>query len=230
MDTNPTLSVAERIHQLERQSRSVPNLTQQQQQQQQQHRGSHGAMDAKNAPMHRSRPNLTLANGGQSINVDAKDATAPISPTKDSESSSSSSSSVSSNSSSSSSSSSSTGYTFLDPDKRMRVADPTLKAIQKQALLSYYERHAGRSSASVASSPPPPPPPPPPSQRGLSSCSSSCSSSSSSDTSAATVNRSNQLKVTHSLAPPSTSIEFNRFLTAQETAIAASQRRCHTSQ
>jgi hypothetical protein len=37
----------------------------------------------------------------------------------------------------------------------MRVADPTLKAIQKQALLSYYERHAGRSS-NASKSPPPP--------------------------------------------------------------------------
>ncbi|KAG8222408.1 hypothetical protein J437_LFUL004867 [Ladona fulva] len=33
------------------------------------------------------------------------------------------------------------GYTYLDPEKRHRVSDPTLKAIQKKALLSYYERH-----------------------------------------------------------------------------------------
>ncbi|XP_046391060.1 ataxin-2 isoform X2 [Ischnura elegans] len=42
------------------------------------------------------------------------------------------------------------GYTYLDPEKRHRVSDPTLKAIQKKALLSYYERHhrgGGRSSA-----------------------------------------------------------------------------------
>ncbi|XP_015122984.1 uncharacterized protein LOC107045283 [Diachasma alloeum] len=32
-------------------------------------------------------------------------------------------------------------YTYLDPDKRHRVSDPTLKAIQKKALLSFYERH-----------------------------------------------------------------------------------------
>lgn len=34
-----------------------------------------------------------------------------------------------------------TKYTYLDPDKKHRVSDPTLKAIQKKALLSFYERH-----------------------------------------------------------------------------------------
>ena len=33
-------------------------------------------------------------------------------------------------------------FSFLDPDKRMRVTDNTLKLIQKQALLDYYERHS----------------------------------------------------------------------------------------
>ena len=33
-------------------------------------------------------------------------------------------------------------YSFLDPDKRLRVSDNTLKLIQKQALLDYYERNA----------------------------------------------------------------------------------------
>lgn len=32
-------------------------------------------------------------------------------------------------------------YSYLDPDKRHRIPDPTLKAIQKKALLSFYERH-----------------------------------------------------------------------------------------
>lgn len=32
-------------------------------------------------------------------------------------------------------------YTYLDPEKRHKVSDPTLKAIQKKALLSFYERH-----------------------------------------------------------------------------------------
>ncbi|KAL0279760.1 UNVERIFIED_CONTAM: hypothetical protein PYX00_001249 [Menopon gallinae] len=32
-------------------------------------------------------------------------------------------------------------FAYLDPDKRHRVSDPTLKAIQKKALLSFYERH-----------------------------------------------------------------------------------------
>ena len=32
-------------------------------------------------------------------------------------------------------------YSFLDPDKRLRVSDNTLKLIQKQALLDYYERN-----------------------------------------------------------------------------------------
>ena len=69
-----------------------------------------------------------------------------------------------------------TRYTYLDPDKRHRVSDPTLKAIQKKALLSFYERHqsantrsqAWRSEpqlaqpASAARCPRSPPPQPPP--------------------------------------------------------------------
>ncbi|XP_067012486.2 protein Shroom isoform X2 [Anabrus simplex] len=72
-----------------------------------------------------------------------------------------------------------TRYTYLDPDKRHRVSDPTLKAIQKKALLSFYERHhhangqarghqAWRSEPQLAQpvprpqSPPPPQPPPRP--------------------------------------------------------------------
>ena len=76
-------------------------------------------------------------------------------------------------------------YTYLDPDKRHRVSDPTLKAIQKKALLSFYERHHQTSSSwrsepqltqgSVAApqSPPPQPPPRPrpPSSRRASSAS-----------------------------------------------------------
>ena len=125
IDTSQPPSVAERIHQLERQSRSVPNLS----------RG----ID-KN-PLHRSRPSLTLANGGQSINVDASAQSAASATPKES------------------AKDDATKYTYLDPEKRLRVADPTLKAIQKQALLSYYERHSGRSSSSstlaAATSPPP---------------------------------------------------------------------------
>ena len=34
-----------------------------------------------------------------------------------------------------------TSFSYLDPDKRLRVTDNTLKLIQKQALLDYYERH-----------------------------------------------------------------------------------------
>lgn len=32
-------------------------------------------------------------------------------------------------------------YSYFDPEKRHKVPDPTLKAIQKKALLSFYERH-----------------------------------------------------------------------------------------
>lgn len=32
-------------------------------------------------------------------------------------------------------------FSYLDPDKRRKIPDPTLKAIQKKALLSFYERH-----------------------------------------------------------------------------------------
>ncbi|KAK9882456.1 hypothetical protein WA026_021489 [Henosepilachna vigintioctopunctata] len=32
-------------------------------------------------------------------------------------------------------------YSYLDPGKRHKIPDPTLKAIQKKALLSFYERH-----------------------------------------------------------------------------------------
>ncbi|KAH0535885.1 hypothetical protein KQX54_019858 [Cotesia glomerata] len=73
-------------------------------------------------------------------------------------------------------------YTYLDPEKRHRVSDPTLKAIQKKALLSYYERHhqsSWRSEPQLAQgavppqSPPPQPPPRPrpPSSRRASSAS-----------------------------------------------------------
>jgi hypothetical protein len=37
-------------------------------------------------------------------------------------------------------------FSFLDPDKRLRVTDNTLKLIQKQALLDYYERRSATSS------------------------------------------------------------------------------------
>ncbi|KAI4503262.1 hypothetical protein M0802_001484 [Mischocyttarus mexicanus] len=74
-------------------------------------------------------------------------------------------------------------YTYLDPEKRHRVSDPTLKAIQKKALLSFYERHhqaswrsepqlAQGSGSSTQSPPPQPPPRPrPPSSRRASSAS-----------------------------------------------------------
>ncbi|KAI4470772.1 apical protein/shroom-related [Holotrichia oblita] len=38
-------------------------------------------------------------------------------------------------------------YSYLDPDKKHKVPDPTLKAIQKKALLSFYERHHNSSSS-----------------------------------------------------------------------------------
>lgn len=55
-------------------------------------------------------------------------------------------------------------YSYLDPDKKHKVADMTLKAIQKKALLSYYERHKGKcantsSASSVSSSEGNPSPP-----------------------------------------------------------------------
>ncbi|KAK4877633.1 hypothetical protein RN001_010139, partial [Aquatica leii] len=63
-------------------------------------------------------------------------------------------------------------YSYLDPDKRHRIPDPTLKAIQKRALLSFYERHhpnttknsswrsepqLARSQPTLATVPQPPP-------------------------------------------------------------------------
>nr|XP_034176660.1 uncharacterized protein LOC117602571 isoform X1 [Osmia lignaria] len=74
-------------------------------------------------------------------------------------------------------------YTYLDPEKRHRVSDPTLKAIQKKALLSFYERHhqaswrsepqLAQGAAPAPQSPPPQPPPRPrpPSSRRASSAS-----------------------------------------------------------
>lgn len=38
-------------------------------------------------------------------------------------------------------------YSYLDPNKKHKVPDPTLKAIQKKALLSFYERHQQNSAA-----------------------------------------------------------------------------------
>ncbi|KZC04893.1 Protein Shroom [Dufourea novaeangliae] len=74
-------------------------------------------------------------------------------------------------------------YTYLDPEKRHRVSDPTLKAIQKKALLSFYERHhqaswrsepqlaQGTTPAPQSPPPQPPPRPRPPSSRRASSAS-----------------------------------------------------------
>ncbi|XP_018335452.1 protein Shroom [Agrilus planipennis] len=41
-------------------------------------------------------------------------------------------------------------YSYLDPNKRHKVPDPTLKAIQKKALLSFYERHHTSSGSTKA--------------------------------------------------------------------------------
>ncbi|XP_045117875.1 serine-rich adhesin for platelets-like isoform X4 [Portunus trituberculatus] len=41
--------------------------------------------------------------------------------------------------------SSGVSYSYLDPEKRRKVPDSTLKSIQKQAVMSFYERHAGRN-------------------------------------------------------------------------------------
>ena len=78
-------------------------------------------------------------------------------------------------------------YTYLDPEKRMRVSDPTLKVIQKKALLSFYERHQQASwrsephlvqqnSSLVTRHSPPPQPPPRPPNPSLSSRRASCAS------------------------------------------------------
>ncbi|XP_063244622.1 uncharacterized protein LOC134545119 [Bacillus rossius redtenbacheri] len=86
-----------------------------------------------------------------------------------------------------------TRYTYLDPDKRHRVSDPTLKAIQKKALLSFYERHhsaGGRGQAwrsepqlaqpvTMAACPQSPPPQPPPRPRPAPAASSRRASSAS---------------------------------------------------
>jgi hypothetical protein len=37
-------------------------------------------------------------------------------------------------------------FAYLDPEKRLRVTDNTLKLIQKQALLDYYERHSSNGT------------------------------------------------------------------------------------
>lgn len=87
-----------------------------------------------------------------------------------------------------------TRYSYLDPEKKHRVSDPTLKAIQKKALLSYYERQhslypnssksSWRSEPQLAQSavpqtaapqPPPRPQPQTPSRRA--SCASDYASS-----------------------------------------------------
>ena len=130
------LSVAERIHQLEWQSRSVPNLSRS------------GNDSTSSSPQRRSSAQpLALANGGHTISLDPVTSSSPERVTPEA--------TVDSAAVAGSIQQQQQKYTFLDPDKRMRVADPTLKAIQKQALLSYYERHAGRSSMASKSPPPP---------------------------------------------------------------------------
>merc|ERR1712223_640116 len=42
-------------------------------------------------------------------------------------------------------------FSYLDPEKRLKVSDNTLKLIQKQALRDYYERHNTLSKKSSAS-------------------------------------------------------------------------------
>ncbi|KAL5234743.1 hypothetical protein ACI65C_002153 [Semiaphis heraclei] len=53
-------------------------------------------------------------------------------------------------------------FTYFDPEKKHRVPDHSLRAIQKRALLSFYERHQPGSSwrSEPQLSPPPPRPPP----------------------------------------------------------------------
>jgi len=60
-------------------------------------------------------------------------------------------------------------FTYFDPEKKHRVADHSLRAIQKRALLSFYERHQPGSSwrSEPQLSPPPPRPPPIPSRPRL---------------------------------------------------------------
>lgn len=82
-----------------------------------------------------------------------------------------------------------TRYTYLDPEKKHRVSDPTLKAIQKKALLSFYERHHSTSSKSswrsepqllqstIPSAPHPPPRPQPQTPSRRASCASDYASS-----------------------------------------------------
>lgn len=41
-------------------------------------------------------------------------------------------------------------YSYLDPEKKHKVPDPTLKAIQKKALLSFYERHHNNSNKTTS--------------------------------------------------------------------------------
>ncbi|XP_022161586.1 uncharacterized protein LOC111027502 isoform X1 [Myzus persicae] len=53
-------------------------------------------------------------------------------------------------------------FSYFDPEKKHKVADHSLRAIQKRALLSFYERHQPGSSwrSEPQLSPPPPRPPP----------------------------------------------------------------------
>ncbi|KAG5884834.1 hypothetical protein JTB14_029431 [Gonioctena quinquepunctata] len=44
-------------------------------------------------------------------------------------------------------------YSYLDPDKKHKIPDPTLKAIQKKALLSFYERHNANNKSTWRSEP-----------------------------------------------------------------------------
>lgn len=46
--------------------------------------------------------------------------------------------------------SSNVSYSYLDPEKKLKVSDATLKSIQKQAVMSFYERHAGKSSGGAS--------------------------------------------------------------------------------
>lgn len=59
-------------------------------------------------------------------------------------------------------------FTYFDPEKKHKVPDHSLRAIQKRALLSFYERHQpGSSWRSEPQLSPPPRPPPIPSRPRL---------------------------------------------------------------
>ncbi|CAG0896068.1 unnamed protein product [Darwinula stevensoni] len=103
VDVSAPPSVAQRIHDLERQSKSVPNLL---------------GVKPDPSPVKPSLSNQRYKSAGERLKCYLSTVTTCKTEGK--------------------------SYTYFDPEKKHKVSDPTLKAIQKQAVMQFFERQTGK--------------------------------------------------------------------------------------